>query len=515
VPEYIKALVVILVLSTSIFWIARRQVCDQAIKKTDFDQRRNLWIGITIASFLAQNFWIYIALSSLMIIYVSRREKNSIALFLFVAFAVPPMAVTIPGIGGVQQIFSVSHVRLLVILILLPAYIRLRRDPESLAFGKSTADKFLLGYIVLPLVLQLNVDTLTNTIRFGLYSIVDVFLPYYVASRGLRTIVAWRDAAMSMMVAIAILTVIGIFEYNRKWLLYGSVPTQLGVDWDFGTFILRGETLRAMASSGHAIVLGYLLMIGFALYASSKDLITSKKFQFIFGAAIVLGLLGSGARGPWVGAFIIILVLLVTGKDVTKRAMLLAIGIGVLVSLLMMTTRGSEFLDYLPFVGTTNSESVVYRQRLFDVSLQIVSLNPILGSFDYMRNPLMQQMIQGEGIIDVVNTYLGIALTYGLLGLGTFVGVFVSCGFVIWQGMKHSVKGGELYNIGRSLFATLAAILVAIATCSSVTYVALLYWIVAGLCIGYKELVALKQEEVDRILVTVGGGKTSIYKHGI
>jgi O-antigen ligase len=495
VPEYLKALIVILGLSVPVFWIARLQVCDDAINQKDFDRRRNLWYGLTAAAFLANHFWLYAAMSCVMIWYGARKEKNSIALFLFVAFAVPPIALTIPGLGGIQQVFSVSHTRMLALFLLAPAYFKLRGETDTVPFGKVLTDKFLLAYIILPLILQINVDTLTNTVRFGLYAIVDVFLPYYVASRGMKRILAWRDAAMSFMVSVAILATIAIFEYSRKWPLYGSVSSQLGVDTDLGGFMLRGENLRAIASTGHSLVLGYLLVIGFAFFASSKNLVKSRRYQATFGLVILLALLATAARGAWIATLTVILVLLFSGKTILRRIILLGIGIVVAIGILTTTDRGSELLDYLPFVGTSNSESIIYRQKLIDVSIQIVKLNPMFGSFDYMRNPLMQQMLQGEGIIDIVNTYVGIALTYGVIGLAIFVGVFASCGWSVWRAMRLTVKGGELNNAGRSLLAALTGILISIATCSSVTYVALFYWIVAGLCVGYAQMVDMNQEQ--------------------
>jgi hypothetical protein len=494
VPEYLKALIVILGLSIPIFWIARKQVCATAISQVDFDTRRNLWLCLTISSFLAQNFWIYTAISCALILYFARNEKNEMALFLFVAFAVPPISLAIPGIGGIQQIFSVSPTRILVLLILLPAYFRLRREQGIESFGKTLADKFLTGYIILPLVLQYNVDSLTNTIRFGLYSITDIFLPYYVASRGIKTFAAWRDTFMSFVVAVAILSTVAIFEATRKWLLYGSVSSQMGIDWDFGQFMLRSETLRAMATAGHAIVLGYILMIGFCIYVASKDQIQGKGYRWALGLAIVFGLIATAARGPWVGVVAAILILILTGKNKTGRIAQLTVAVGLLVTFLLMTTWGTEFLAYLPFVGTSESESVVYRQRLFDVSVQVIGLNPMLGSFDYMRNPLMQQMIQGEGIIDLVNSYLGIALTYGLAGLCLFLGVFLTAGYTTWRTVVANPNDVEITSIGRSLLACLAGILVTIGTASSVTYIALLYWIIAGLCVGYAKLVVAEAE---------------------
>jgi O-antigen ligase len=488
VPEHIKALIVVLGLAIPIFWLARSQVGGTAIALEDFDRRKNLWIAITISAFLIPNFWVFSAIIGVLIFRAARKDSNGLALFLFVVFAFPPLAVTIPGFGGIQQIFSVSHIRILAILVLVPIYLKIKNEPGTETFGKTLPDKFLLGYIVLPLILQINVDSWTNTVRFGLYSITDILLPYYVASRGIRNLRDWKDVIMSFTVVVALLSTVAIFEYTRKWLLYGSVSQQMGIDWDFGSFMLRSDSLRAMATSGHAIVLGYILMVGLAFYATAKNDIRSRWCRILLGIALVLGLFCTAARGPWVGAVAVIMVLLVTGKKIASRLVQLIVGVGVAVGLLMMTTWGSDFLAYLPFVGTAESESVVYRQRLFDVSIQVIGLHPAFGSFDYMRNPLMQQMVQGEGIIDLVNSYLGIALTYGLVGLGLFLGVFLCSGLKVWQIVRSTPKDSHINSIGRCLIASLAGILITIATASSVTFIALLYWIVAGLCVGYVKL---------------------------
>jgi O-antigen ligase len=496
VPENIKALIVVLVLAMPIFWIARSQVCEASISLEDFDRRRNLWLAITIFSFLIPNFWAFAAISGMLILRVARKDSNSIALFLFVVFAFPQLEVTIPGIGGIQQIFSVSYTRILAVLVLAPAFFKISSQSDTESFGKTLTDKFLLAYIIWPLILQINVDSLTNTIRFAFYSITDVFLPYYVASRGLKSFLAWRDAFMSFTISVALLAIVAVFEYIRKWPLYGSVPHQMGIDWDFASFMLRADSLRATATAGHAIVLGYVLMVGLAFYASTKNDIKSTRWRVLLGIAIVLGLFATAARGPWVGTVAVVLVLIVTGRKISSRLVQLVAGVGVTVGLLMTTNWGTEFLAYLPFVGSAESESVAYRQRLFDVSVQVIGLHPAFGSFDYMRNPLMQQMMQGQGIIDLVNSYLGIALTYGLIGLGLFLGVFVCSGIKVWKIIRATSKDTRINTMGRCLLASLVGILITIGTASSVSFIALVYWIVAGLCVGY---VRFSSSEIGRI----------------
>jgi hypothetical protein len=499
VPEHIKALIVVLGLAVPIFWLARSQVGGKSISLNDFDRRRNLWFAITISSFLIPNFWVFTAISSALIYLTARKDSNSMALFLFVVFSVPPFALTIPGFAGIQQIFSVSHTRTLAIFILLAAYLKLRSQPGVETFGKSLTDKFLIGYLLLPLILQANVDSLTNTIRFGLYSVTDVFLPYYVASRGLKSLAAWKDIFVSFTISAVLLSTVAIFEYARKWPLYGSVSQQMGIDWDFGSFMLRADSLRATATGGHAIVLGYILMVGLAFYAFAKNEVKNKRLRQLLFTSLILGLFATAARGPWIGTVAVFLVLLLTGKNIISRFALISIIAGASTSLLMMTPWGAEFLAYLPFIGTAESDSVIYRQRLFDISIQVIGLNPAFGSFDYMRNPLMQQMLQGQGIIDIVNSYLGVALTYGLVGLGLFIGVFLSGGIKVWLVLRSTSESSEFCLLGRCLLASLAGILITIGTASSVSFVALLYWIVAGLCARYSELSSYEKEFSSQI----------------
>jgi hypothetical protein len=496
VPEYLKALIVIMGLALPTFWLARKQVCEVAIPTEEYNQRRNLWIALTLGAFLATNFWVYSIFSCVVVYYVSTKTKNSMALFLFVVFAVPPISNPIPGIGGVQQIFSVSHARILAVMVLLPAYIKVRGQTNTDKFGKSWTDRMIIGYLVLPLVLQVSVDSWANSVRYVLYSLTDVLLPYYVASRAIYTIKDWKDTLMSFTMAVTVLSVVAIFEYSRHWLLYSTVPSQLRVEWDYGSYMSRAESVRALATAGHAIVLGYIVMFGLAFCVFTKNLIPNKKFRLVGFGLILYAIFATAARGPWVGALGVGAVILLTGQDRAKRIGQIAMILPFLTGLLMITTWGSEFLSYLPFIGTTESESVIYRQRLFDISVQVIAMNPILGSFDYLRNPLMQQMMQGDGIIDLVNSYLGIALTYGLLGLTLFTGVFLTGGYSVFRAIQRTSPGDELNTLGRSILAALVGMLITIATASSVSFIALLYWILAGFCVAFEKTVSRATEKL-------------------
>jgi O-antigen ligase len=107
----------------------------------------------------------------------------------------------------------------------------------------------------------------------------------------------------------------------------------------------------------------------------------------------------------------------------------------------------------------------------------------------------MQEMIQGQGIIDIVNTYLQISLNYGLVGLGLFAGFFLAVLSGLHQCKKIiSDKTSELYLLGRSLIATLTAVLVIIFTVSSIVTIPVIYWSLAGLGVAYISIVKRTQE---------------------
>ena len=75
-PEQFRALIVILGLTLPVFWLAHRPACELAIGDADFRRRRNLWVAITVLAFLAHDFWIYVAVSAVMLAMAAPRDSN-------------------------------------------------------------------------------------------------------------------------------------------------------------------------------------------------------------------------------------------------------------------------------------------------------------------------------------------------------------------------------------------------------------------------------------------------------
>jgi O-antigen ligase len=154
---------------------------------------------------------------------------------------------------------------------------------------------------------------------------------------------------------------------------------------------------------------------------------------------------------------------------------------------------GQSIIDHLPFVGSIDAMNVSYRQRLLEISIQVIMEHPFFGAYDFFYSPAMQELKQGnEGFIDLVNTYAGVGLSCGLTGLSLFVGFFVAAAAGIYKRMRRLPdRDGEPYLLGRALLAVIVCIVVIIFTVSSILVVPVIYWSLAGVAVAYARMLAL------------------------
>jgi len=483
-PEHLRALVVVLGLAIPLFLLAKPALGPSVVAPGDFARRRNLWLAVTLIAFVAHSFWVYVAAAGVLVLAASSREPNKLALYFLLLFAVPPISGEIPGLGIVNYFFLVDHIRLLALTLLLPGYIWLRRQPDVEPFGRTLADKLLAAYLILNFLLQMRADTLTNSLRHGVfYAFLGVFLPYYVASRSLRSLVQFRDTLATFVVAALVLSAIGGFESAKHWLLYASLDDALGMRWNYGTYLERGAgALRALASTGHPIALGYTIAVALGFHLYLRKTMHSGVLWFFALALLVVGLVAPLSRGPWVGAAALVAVFLATGRAPFLHITALAVAGAATLGVLLATPLAATVIDHLPFLGSVEAENITYRQRLIEVSLELIMQNPLFGSYDYIYSQSMQELRQGQGIIDIVNSYVAVALWSGLVGLALFVGIFVCVSAGVAGAMRAVPdKTSELYRLGQTLLAVLAAILVIIFTVSSITVIPVVYWAVAGI----------------------------------
>lgn len=488
-PEYLRSLIIIFVLAIFIFYFLS-STAKFFSSHENFKRRRNLWLGLTFIIFITHNIWLYVIISGLILLLTAANEKNKVALFFILLFAAPPYSDYIPAFNIINYFFSIDPIRLLELVILLPAFFKLSQQKEKHHFWQTPSDKFLGGYTMWSIVTFFLVSTLTDTFRQIFYVFIDIFLPYYVISRTLKNTEDFREAIFNFVVAALILAVIGIFEYFRSWLLYSSLKTAMGFFGSVGSYLLRDGKLRAMASTEQPIILGYVMVIALGFFFTIRKFIISRFAQYFWLLIILTGLFVSQSRGPWFGAILLVLVFIATGPKAGMGLVMPAILGSLVVGLISATPAGVNLLSSLPFVGTIEQGNVAYRELLIENCIKLLKHNMIFGVPNALASPELQAMKQGQGIIDIVNSYVAVALNTGLVGLVMFVSFFATICIGILKAMRSITnKENELHLLGRVLFSILIAILVIIGTVSSISFIPVIYWSVGGLGIAYIELV--------------------------
>ena len=498
--EYLRALLVLMVLGIGFFYAARTALSPLLPEET-FRRWRGLWLSATVVLFLSHSIMLYMLVLGVVLLIVRRREAHVMGLYFVVLFVAPPAPAVIPGLGIIDHLWVLNHYRLLGLTLLLPAAISLFQRATTVRLGSSPVDWMVLGYLALMSLLAFREGNVTSGVRTVFSHWVDIFLPYYVASRSIRSEEGLKQAMTGYMIASMILSLVAMFEVLRSWRLYTAVLGALGLsEGIFGGYLMRSSLLRPNASVGNSIVLGYVLVVALGFFFYLKEFL-SKPMHRLLGAALLgAGVVAALSRGPWVGSALLVVMFILTGPKSIRR--LGGVGLGALLCYLLLSVvpGGQLLIDMLPILGSVEQGNVEYRADLLTSALPVIERNLLFGSYDYLDAPELQVMMQGEGIIDVVNSYVSVALYSGLMGLMLFVGAFLCALQQLRQVARVARQlSPRIGLLGRALFATLTAIMFIIYTVSSITVIPVVYWCMLGLSVAYVALVtewARKSREV-------------------
>lgn len=483
-PEHIRALIVILFMSFIGFAVAKKVLATE-VDVQEFKIWQLTWFTLTIAAFLAGNYWGFIAIAGALLIFISRKAKNQFAVYIIALFALPPMAQEIPGLGLVNYIINLNYLRFLALVVLLPLV--LNKSSSNLSFFKVSTDKFIFLYILLLVALELRDTTFTDALRRCVYAYIDIFLPYYVASRYLKNLEGIKSVATSFVTISLVIALISIFEVVKGWLLYRPLYSVLATTLH-DQVLVRSGFIRAMASLGQPIVLGYFMAIALGFYLFLNQSIIKKSHKIVGFSIIMLGLYAPASRGPWVGAAAMLIILFALSPAAIKKLTILVVMTVILIPSLTIIPGGEKVLNLIPFYGETEVSTIGYRQLLFKNAIIVIERYPLFGSTNYILEPEMQPLLV-NGFIDIVNSYIRIALETGLIGLLLFISSFVTVIFGMYKQMRRIKDKKNLYHVLlRSMIAILSGVMLIIATVSSIFTVPTLYWILIGLGVASTEI---------------------------
>lgn len=460
-----------------------------------------LYAAIVSAAFLSKNFILFsVAVFVLSYFFTGKKPHEKVMYYFLLLPLIPShLYFEIPGFAGIRYLFVLTYARLIILFILVPTGIQIIMSQDPMRYlSKVVMDKYLLAYVLLICVLEFRGGSATEALRKGFLFFLDVYVPYYVISRSVRTSEQFKFVFKAFLFAVLIACFIGVIEECFNWMAYDKLNYGFRIRRDYFPIMHRMGLLRVASSLGHPIIFGYFLFFGYGIWLYLSGIREKiKTFDIVAVSLIVLALLFTVSRGAWIstfamfGAFALMSPASVLNlgkwwlsgaKPIYLTILPLLLG-GILVSPL-----GHGLIEMLPSSGgeiKSHADSTVeYRKQVFEFSMEKVEENPMFGSSDYLDSEIMQALMQGEGIVDLVNVYVAVLLDSGFVGFSLFVSVFAGAILSILKLMPFLRKKKEYADIlllGKVLFALLIGTLVGIGTISFILTAPIYTWSLVGL----------------------------------
>lgn len=480
-PEHLRAYIVISALM-ALAYVLSRAFFARIVERGFITRLYGAGYAATSVMFLAHNMWLFLGGIALLSILAVRRLTHPLALFVFLFLLIPGFSTHVPGFGLVDYLIDINAWRVLSITLLLPAavYLAVKRDlPRP---GKLWADMLVIAYAIYTSGLNyIHYATFTGGMRHLAEITLDMVLIYFVASRALLLKGALRHVIVALVAAAVFLALIGAFEFAKRWILYSGVQRALDVNTGLFGYLGRGETLRAVATTGQPIVLGFVMMVALLLTSYVQHLVPRGAMRTLLWVLMGIGLVAAMSRGPWVGTAIGLFAIALAAPNPIENILRLLIVSIVAGFVLVILPGGEKILDYLPWVGSIDAGNITYRELLWQQSQLAISQNMWFGTVGFMGSPLFDPVRQWGGFVDFVNSYLGIALAYGLLGLCLFVLIVISALIAVLGVVIRSRRRLSENSIcGLAIFSSLLSAIVTIWTVSSVSQIEPIMWLLIG-----------------------------------
>lgn len=400
-----------------------RSAFKDIFSKTEY---RRVWtlvlLGVT-ASYLCRFPAVFLLVVAGIGVYgalaTGRGPAGKIGIYVLFACTLPPINQVLGGFGGINYLLNVDHRRVLSLLLLSWAAIEImaaKATPRTVKF--LWVDLLVVGYQALRFALNVPHSTYTTLARILAESTLDILLPYFVVTRGVRSMADLRFVCGYLFIGIAFVASVGVAETVLQHNLYSGLQTIYDVQWQLTYALMRGNLIRVQATTPQPIILAFMLLFGIGLFYWLKGQQWRRPATFALLAAILITEVATFSRGPWLAAIVMCLALLAMRRlsaaafKITLAAVVLG---GVALKLAGADQQVVAALGAIFGSEQADLSSIEYRRELLDTSLALIKQSPWLGVPNYAAQ--MQSLKQGEGIIDIVNSYVAIMLDAGLVGL--------------------------------------------------------------------------------------------------
>lgn len=331
------------------------------------------------------------------------------ASFFLIAIPAVPVFIAAPlPFPGINYLTDITHYKLTCMIVLLPVF--LAQGGEKRPSILSGPGAFVLIYATYATLLITFSYGITLGLRFLVDQVLLVIVPYFAILVALRKTEDVDTFFQAFLIAALMLATVALVSTLVRWDIYGSASSLIRE--------IRDGTLRINATAGTHSLAFHL--------AAGVMVLEYLRYRFAIGwvwtnllrVVMIFGMFTADSRGA-IGGLVIaygVYTVIMLRSPALRAVLLSAAAIGS-IGVTIWLTQG-EVATYDEF-GT-----FVYRQELLRTSIEYIGKYPFFGDRYFMQSGSFDHLIQGQGIIDITNLYLQVALTFGLVGLFFFLCVF-------------------------------------------------------------------------------------------
>ena len=433
--------------------------------------------------FVALSLWAILAPR-----FLGKSGEGRLPAYVLLACICPQFSMELVDVGPLRDVLRLDAFRIVEIFILVPAAIGLlaRRERPSAPpwlLASDLATCIYTVYFALQLFGHLSGSALA---RESLQIALDTVLPYYVLSRGCVQPEMRRRVLSMILFGATYECLVATVEGLSRHVLYGQLQYLYGISWNIIGALTRGDWVRAQAAMPGPLVLAMLALFALGVWFVLRPAAKSRPYTIV-GLILLGGMLATFSRGPILALLILVVGLACLRYMSARRFLLLSAVTTVIVSVSWSAGLGDAVLaaiHYVSGVDQTADFNVLYRQELLRTSIALIEQSPWWGVPNYLEH--MGNLVQGDGIVDLVNTYLIVTLNVGVVGLALFLTPFL----VVLTRLASSLPS-EPSALRRERLVWIPftlAIMAAVFTVSPVSIIrSLLAWIVALALAGLQD----------------------------
>ncbi len=381
-----------------------------------------VWALMVVVLFFVQNSIAVMGfLVLLKVIYLKNDPTRNIAFF-FLLFASMPMSIEFPLVPGVN-LLDVNLLQMMTIIFLIPVMLKILISPGFEVNKPDFAVMIFVGFLIGSKFRETSEYDFTyfQAVRDVAVVLFTVVIPYFVISRGIRSFQELDKVLVGLLFGGLAMAAFAYFEAILIWRPYVDLGTRIGtMNVLESMYDVRGGILRVTGTMTGPISFGfYLTMVMGAMFYFLKKNHVAKPLGILFALFVLVPIFLTGSRAALLGGLLFVaFYFLFTLSQGARRLLMIPLVVVAFTGALLQGTEqkgGDTELKEVDQYGTFD-----YRAKLFETSLEVIPDHLLLGTRKYRNDDRMKKLVQGQGIIDMVNGFIHITIEYGLIALLVF-----------------------------------------------------------------------------------------------